>query len=294
MIYVAGGTSFLGKKVVEKLLKNNKEIKCLFRNEEARNKLQDLQQKYGDRLILVSGNLYSADSLIYGLKGADAAVYLVRLEYIEFVKNFLDAARKCGLKRAVFISSTTALLPKEGDIKKTKLEAEDLIKRSGLNYTILRPSMIYGGAGDNNFYKMLNFIKKKGFFVIFGSGKNLIQPVYVDDVTDTILNVLDNPATHQKTYEICGREAIQFDEMLETVKRKLKRNFKVIKLPIGISKFAVNIYKKIIKNSDLNPEQIEGMRIDRTYSYSEAQKDFGFSPVSFEEGIEKEIKEIGF
>lgn len=294
MIYVAGGTSFLGKKVVEKLLENNKEIKCLFRNDEARNKLQDLQQKYGGKLILVSGNLYSADSLIYGLKGADTAVYLVRLEYVEFVKNFLDAARKCGLKRAVFISSTTAILPKEGNLKKSKLEAEDLIKRSGLNYTILRPSMIYGGAGDNNFYKMLNFIKKKGFFVIFGNGKNLIQPIHVDDVADAILKVLDNPTTYQKIYEICGREAIQFDEMLKTVKRKLKRNFKVIKLPIGISKFAVNIYKKIIKNSDLKPEQIEGMKIDRTYSCGEAQKDFGFTPVSFEEGIEREIKEIGF
>jgi nucleoside-diphosphate-sugar epimerase len=139
---------------------------------------------------------------------------------------------------------------------------------------------------------MLNFIKRKGFFVIFGNGKNLIQPIYVDDVINAILNVLDNPATYKKTYEICGKEAIRFEEMLQITKNKLKRNFRVIKLSVGISKFIVNIYSKIVKNSDLNPKQIEGIKIDRTYSYSEAQKDFEFSPIPFEEGIEKEIKEI--
>jgi len=292
MIYVAGGTSFLGKKVVEKLLEENKEVRCLFRNEEAKNKLQDLVKKYPDKLSLVSGNLLSADSLIYGLKGTDAAVYLVRLEYVEFVQNFLDAVRRAGIKRVVFISSTTALSPKDEDIKKKKLEAEELIKRSNLDYTILRPSMIYGGAGDNNFHKMLSFIKRKGFFVEFGDGKNLIQPIYVGDVCKAIINVLDNPVTFKKTYEICGKEAIKYEEMLEIVKRKLNKNFKIIKLPIGLSKFLVNIYNKLNKKSDLKPEQIEGMKIDKAYSYSEAQKDFGFSPLSFEEGIELEIKEI--
>lgn len=293
MIYVAGGTSFLGKRVVEKLLEDEKDIKCLFRSEAAKNKLLSLKEKYREKLNLASGNLYSADSLIYGLKGSDSAIYMIRLEYVEFVKNFIDAARKCGLKRAVFISSTTALLPTENKIKKLKLEAEDLIKRSGMVYTILRPTMIYGGEDDNNFYKMLNFIKKRGFFVIFGSGKNLIQPVYVDDVASAVSSVLGNPLTFKKTYEICGKNAIEYNEMLKIVRKKLKRNFRIIKLPIGTSKFAVNIYKKIVKKSDFNSDQIERMKIDKAYSYNEAQKDFRFSPIPFEEGIEKEISEAG-
>lgn len=294
MIYLAGGTSFLGKRVVEKLLGSGKDIKCLFRSEAAKHKLVLLREKNKEKLDMAGGNLYSADSLIYGLKGIDMAIYMVRLEYVDFVKNFLDAAGKCGLKRAVFISSTTALLPTENKFKKLKLEAEDLIKRSGLIYTILRPTMIYGGCGDNNFYKMLNFIKNKGFFVIFGSGKNLIQPIHVDDVAGAILSVLDNPAAFNKTYEICGEGALEYDEMLKIVRKKLKRNFRIIKLPIGASKFAVNIYKKIVKKSDFNSDQIEHMKIDSAYSYSEAQKDFGFNPIAFEDGIEKEIREAGF
>jgi len=287
MIYIAGGTSFLGKRVVEKLLNKNKELRCLFRSEAAKHILLSLQEKSGKKLDLSVGNLLSADSLIYGLKDTDSAIYMVRLEYVEFVKNFINAALKCRLKRAVFISSTTVLLPGENKLKKLKLESEELIKNSGLDFTILRPSMIYGGSGDNNFYKMLNFIKNKGFFVIFGSGKNLIQPVYVDDVADAISEVLENPVTIGKTYEICGKNALEYNEMLKIVKSKLKRNFKIIKLPIGASKLAVNFYKRIVKKSDFNSDQIERMKINKAYSYADAQKDFGFTPVSFEEGIKR-------
>ncbi|MCE5330334.1 NAD(P)H-binding protein [bacterium] len=294
MIYVAGGTSFLGKRVVGKLLNNKKELRCLFRSEAAKYKLLDLQKKNRKKFDLVGGNLLSTDSLIYSLKDVDTAIYMVRLEYVEFVKNFINAAVKCGLKRVVFISSTTTLLPTENKIKKLKLQSEELIKKSGLNFTILRPSMIYGGCEDDNFYKMLNFIKNKGFFVIFGSGKNLIQPVYVDDVANAILDVLENPSTFGKTYEICGKNAIEYNEMLKIVRNKLKRNFKIIKLPIGASKLAVEVYKKIVRKSDFNSDQIERMKIDKAYSYTEAQKDFNFNPISFEEGIEREINEIGF
>jgi len=294
MIYIAGGTSFLGKKVVIKLLAEGEKVRCLFRSETAKSKLIDLGEDFKNQLDLSGGNLCSSDSLVYSLKGTQSAIYIVRLEYVDFVRNFLDAALKCGLKRVIFVSSTTTMLPTENKFKALKLEAEELIKKSGLNYTILRPTMIYGGKEDNNFFKMLSFIKKKGFFVIFGSGKNLIQPVHVDDAADAIFKVLDNPAAYNKTYVICGRDAIQYNEMLQIVRNMLGRNFRIIKLPIGASKFAVNIYKKIVKKSDFNSDQIERMKINKAYSYEEADRDFGFAPMSFKEGIKKEITESGF
>jgi len=294
MIYIAGGTSFLGKRVVKKFLAEGMHLRCLFRSEAAKIKLSELQKDFKDSLELIGSNLDNADSLAYSLKGINTAIYMVRLEYTDFVKNFLEAALKCGLKRVIFISSTTTMLPTENKFKTMKLASEELIKKSGINYTILRPAMIYGGKEDNNFFKMLSFIRKKGFFVIFGSGKNLIQPIHVDDVAKAIFKVIDNPVTYNKTYVICGRDAIQYNEMLLIVRKILGLNFRIIKLPIGASKFAVNIYKKIVKKSDFNSDQIERMKIDKAYSYEEAGKDFGFSPMSFMEGIKKEIIDSGF
>lgn len=294
MIYIAGGTSFLGQRVVKRFLEEKYDVTCLSRSEETKNKLFKLKEKYNGNLNIVSGNLQNPNSLFYGLTGVQTAIYLVRLEYTDYVKNFIYSAKKLGVKRVVFISSTTVLLPYDLDVKKQKLESEEMIKNSGLDYTILRPTMIYGGEGDNNFSKMLKFIKTKKFFVVFGNGENLIQPIYVDDVASAIISVLDNKKTIGKTYEICGKEPIKYIEMLKIVKDKLKSNFMIIRLSIGFSKFVVKVFKGVFKNFDLDVSQIEGMKIDKAYSYEDALRDFGFNPLPFEVGIEKEIKELGY
>ena len=77
--------------------------------------------------------------------------------------------------------------------------------------------------------------------------------------------------------------------MLKIVRNKMKKQFIIIKLPIGLSKFLISIYSKISKNPALTSDQIERMRIDKSYSYKQAEADFNFSPISFENGIEKLI-----
>lgn len=294
LIYLAGATSFLGNKILQKLLENDEKVRCLSRSMQARRKLEEIQQKYPKNIEITGGNLLSSDSLIYGLKDINKAVYVVRLEYRRCVKNFIEAAIKCNVKRIVFISSTTVLLPTELKVKKEKLLSEESIKNSGLDYTILRPSMIYGGDGDNNFSKMLNFIKKKRFFVVFGSGENMIQPVYVEDIAASVLAVLKSSKTIKKTYELAGKYPLKYNEMLRIVRKKCRFPFRIIRLPIEVSKFAVGIYKQIMKKSDLDTDQIDRMKIDKVYPYSNAANDFGYAPLSFEEGIEKEISELGF
>ncbi len=294
MIYLAGATSFLGSKILEKLIADNKKVRCLSRSIQARHKLEKIQQKYPGNIEITGGDLLSADSLVYGLKNVDKAIYVVRLEYHRYVKNFIEAAIKCDLRRVVFISSTTVLLPTELKVKEEKLLSEKNIKNSGLDYTILRPSMIYGGDGDNNFSKMLSFIKRKRFFVVFGSGENMIQPVYVGDIASAALAVLENENTVKKIYELAGKYPLKYNEMLKIVREKLRFPFRTIRLPLEMSKFAVSIYKQIVKKADLDTDQIDRMKIDKVYPYSNAANDFGYSPLSFEEGIEKEILELGF
>ncbi len=294
MIYLAGATSFLGKRILIRLAGNGEKVRCLARSMEARRRLEEIKLKFPDCIEIVGGNLLSPDSLVYGLKDIEKAIYVVRLEYHGYVKNFIEALRKCNVKRTVFISSTTVLIPTDIKVKKDKIKSEEYIRNSGLDYTVLRPSMIYGADGDNNFSKMLKFIRKKRFFVVFGSGENMIQPVYVEDVAKAVTGVLENSKTIKKIYELAGKYPLKYNEMLKIVRMKSNLPFKIIKLPIGISKFAVSIYKQIMKKSDLDTDQIERMKIDKVYPYNEAANDFGYSPVSFEEGIEKEISELEF
>jgi len=292
MVLVIGATGFLGPHVLGKLLENNYRVNCLVRTDSNKSGLEKVSRSPGKEVKFSTGTLQSGDSIISAVKDADAIIYMVDLKHTQLLKNFLGAVNRTGTKRVVFISSTTVLIPIEDKIKEKKINSEKLIKKSKLDYTILRPSMIYGCPDDTNFSKMIRFIKKRGFFITFGSGDNLIQPIYVGDAAYAAASVLENKKTYGKTYNLAGQKPLKYNDMIKIVKSRIGKQFKVIKLPIGLSKSLISIYGKISKNLALTPEQIERMEIDKCYSYEEAKRDFGFSPISFENGIEKLIKEL--
>lgn len=292
MVLLIGATGFLGPPVLKKLLEAGYEVNCLVRTDSDRSGLLDMAKSAGKSISFSSGTLQSSDSIISAIKKADSVIYMVDLKHTGLLQNFLSATRRSGIKRVVFISSTTVLIPQGSTIKDRKIDSEKLITGSELDYTILRPAMIYGSKDDNNFSKMIRFIKKKGFFVIFGNGNNLIQPVYIEDVADSISRILDNRKTCGKIYNIAGKNSLKYRDMLDIVRNKLKKHFRIIRLPLKLSRFLISIYSKISGNPSLTPGQIERMGVDKTYSYQKAADDFHFSPLRFEDGIEKLIKEL--
>lgn len=292
MILLIGATGFLGPVVLKKLLENNYKINCLVRPSSSRTSLLEAAELTGKKVGFSVGTLESGDSIISAIKKADIVIYMTGLEYTNLLETFLDTAGRTHVKRAIFISSTTVLIPLDSAVKKQKIYSENLIKKSRLDYTILRPSMIYGSKNDGNFSKMIDFIKRKGFFITFGSGDNLIQPIYIEDVADAILSILDNKRTYGKIYNIAGKNLLKYNDMLAIIKEKLKKQFKIVKLPLGFSRFLISVYAKFFKNPLLVPGQIERMGVDKKYSYQKAKEDFNFSPISFENGIEKLIRKL--
>ena len=292
MILLIGATGFLGPPVLKKLLETGYETSCLIRTDSDRTDLLDTAKSAGKKISFSSGTLRSSDSIISVLKKADSVIYMVDLEHTGLLENFLRAARRAGIKRTVFIGSTTVLIPQDSRVRSQKINSEKLIAGSELDYTILRSTMIYGSRDDNNFSKMIRFIKKRGFFVIFGNGNNLIQPIFIEDVADSIIRIIDNKKTYGKIYNIAGRDSLKYRDMLDIVRNKLKKHFRIIKFPLRFSKLLIFIYAKISRNPSLTPGQIERMGIDKVYSFHEASTDFNFSPVSFEDGIERLIKKL--
>jgi len=296
-ISLIGTTTFIGPAVIGRLLETGYHISCLVKTDtppDKTDKLKNIAKISGkeDRLSFYTGNLHSTDSILAHLKDSDAIVCLIDLKNTEFIRNVLTAISRSHIKRAIFIGSTTVLVPFESEVKKAKLASEDMIKNSGLDYTILRPSMIYGTPEDRNFSKMIAFIRKRGFFIVFGNGNNLIQPVYVDDVANAVASCLENPFTFGKTYEVSGKSPLKYKDMIQIVKTKLGGQFKVYYLPVGLSRFAVKIFGKLSPSSSLKPDMIDRSQIDKAYNYESAASDFGYEPMPFEAGIEKLIKEL--
>ena len=292
MVLLIGATGFLGPEVLKALLVKNYKVNCLVRPSSSRTALLGIAKSAGKNIDFSTGTLESGDSIITVIKKAKSVIYIVDLEHTYLLETFLKTAARAGLKRVIFISSTTVLIPLESRIKSQKIKSENLIKKSGLDYTILRPSMIYGSEDDPNFSKMIKFIKDKGFFMTFGSGNNLIQPIYIEDVAGSISSIINNKKTFKKIYNIAGKKPLKYNGMLEIVKEKLKKKFRVIKLPLRLSKLLISLYAGVSRNPLLTAGQIARMGVNKTYSYQKAREDFGFSPVSFEKGIEKLIKKL--
>jgi nucleoside-diphosphate-sugar epimerase len=292
MVLLIGATSFLGPYVLKALLSKNHKVNCLVRPSSSRTALSSIAKSAGKNIDFSTGNLESGDSIITLVKKAGSVIYIVDLKYTHLLETFLKTAARTGLKRVIFISSTTVLIPFESRIKSQKINSENLIKKSGFDYTILRPSMIYGSKNDPNFSKMIKFIKDKGFFITFGSGNNLIHPIYIEDVAEAVSSIINNKKTYKKIYNIAGKSPLKYNDMLKIVKEKLKKNFRVIKLPLRISSLFISLYSRASKKPLLTGDQIARMGVDKAYSYRKAREDFGFSPISFEKGIEELIKKL--
>ncbi|MCW8965855.1 MAG: NAD(P)H-binding protein [Candidatus Pacearchaeota archaeon] len=201
-------------------------------------------------------------------------------ENIIITKNLIEACKKNKIKKILILSSMSAKREKPDKYGKNKLYIEKLIKESKLNYTILRPSIIYG-SGSSSFNFIIDYMNKIPFFTpIIGNGKYFIYPIHVNDVIQSIISCIDSEKTNKKEYDIVGRDRIYFIELINMLKKQLKSNKINIYIPIFVCKIISYIFPKII-----NKENIENLSEDSKPELLEAKKDFNFNPIKFKEGI---------
>ena len=174
------------------------------------------------------------------------------------------------------------------------IDIEDkLLKlRDKINITILRPTMIYGSSRDRNMNKLIKFIDRFPIYPIFGNGNNLMQPVNAKDLAIAYQQVIENSEiTINENYNLSGKYPIKYKNLISTVSQHLNKKTVLVKLPIIFSRFFVRICRKLVPKFPLNEEQVLRMKEDKDFTHLKATKDFGYNPMSFEEGIVEEIKE---
>ena len=99
--------------------------------------------------------------------------------------------------------------------QKIRFDSEKYIKKSGLEWTIIRPTMIYGSAKDRNMIRLIKFLDKFRFFPIFGNGRYLQQPVFVKDLAWAIVEASTNNNSKLKAINIAGQDYKTFNEIID-------------------------------------------------------------------------------
>jgi nucleoside-diphosphate-sugar epimerase len=284
-IFVTGATGFTGSHVVPLLLKSGYAVRCLYRASSDRSSLVNLDIEWA------LGDVSDSQSLTSAMQGTDALVNVASLGF-GHADSIVSAAKSAGIQRAVFISTTAIFTQLNAGSKKVRVAAELAIETSGLKYTILRPTMIYGSPRDRNMWRLIKFMRLSPIVPIFGDGKYLQQPIYVDNVAQAMVDCLSNDNTIGKSYNIAGKQPLTYNDVIDTIAKRMNKRVWKIHVP---SKPVVSLLKFLERMRipfPIKAEQVLRLNENKDFSYAEAQKDFGFSSLSFEEGIGLELSSL--
>ncbi len=144
--------------------------------------------------------------------------------HVEGVRNLLAEAHRVGARRWIQMSALGARPEAKAQYYRTKFEGENLVRASGLDWTILRPSLIFDDRPrrQHNFVgEVAKAIRMAPFLPILGNGKFLLQPVSVEDVSRTIVQALSKAEAIGETYEIGGPEKLTYKEVVRIIARAI-------------------------------------------------------------------------
>jgi nucleoside-diphosphate-sugar epimerase len=173
---------------------------------------------------------------------------------------------------------------------------EDLVRASGLAYTIARPSMIYGSELDKNVHRLLRFLDRSPVFPMFGSGENLWQPVYYEDCARGLYEALVRPAAVGQSYDLPGAEPLTYLEMVRTAAGTLGRKPRIVRVPLEPARRVLAAAEALRLPLPVRSEQVLRLREDKAYPYDKAKRELGYAPRTFGEGVALEaarLRELG-
>lgn len=280
MLFITGITGLTGRFLLEELRLAGYQgyIRCLVRPASDVSWIQD------DRVELYEGNVNDYASIIPALDSVSAVIHLVN---IRSSPQIIRACQDSDVKRVVFIN-TTGIFSKYQQYSEEYKKLESAIEFCDLDYTIIRPTMIYGNQRDKNIHKLVRFVDRFPVIPVIGQGYGLMQPIYARDLAEVIAKACLCDKSICKAYNVAGKEPVRFSEILRTIAVYLGKKRLFINIPYSFALLAARV-GEYIPNGMIDIEKVLRLQEDKVFSYEEAACDLGFSPLSFEEGVQLEI-----
>ena len=227
-VFVTGGTGFVGKAVIRALLAQGFLVRCLVRPGSE----HDL--KGFESIDRVPGDVLQPDGLAASVEGCSALVHLVGIIreqrgrgvtfdrlHTQATRNMLALARAAGIKRFAQMSALGARPGARARYHQTKWEAEEAVRASDLEWTIFRPSIIFG-RGDAFMSVLGRAVKRLPVMPVLGDGRYRLQPIPVEQVAQGFGRALRTPESVRQTYEVAGPTPYAFVDLLDEIGRRAR------------------------------------------------------------------------
>jgi NADH dehydrogenase len=239
-VFVTGGTGFVGKHVVRALLAQGFLVRCLVRPG------SEPDLKGFESIDRVPGDVLEPEGLAPSVEGCAAVVHLVGIireqrgrgvtferMHAQATRNMLAVARAAGARRYVQMSALGTRPGARARYHRSKWDAEEAVRTSDLDWTIFRPSIIFG-RGDEFVSVLARMVKRSPLVPVLGDGRYRLQPIPVEQVAEGFARALRAPATVRQTYEMAGPAPYAFVDLLDEIGRALGRpRVRKLHVPLG-------------------------------------------------------------
>ncbi len=298
-VLLTGGTGFVGQAIGDQLRRQGHALTVLARNPHANRARQALQRWQARTLV---GDVTQDGPWIGQLKGVEAAIHTVGIIsecrtstferiHVQGTQRLVSALRQNNIGKLVHISALGTRPNAISRYHRTKWQAEECVRQSGLEFTILRPSLIYGAQDQfiNLFARMSRF---SPILPVIGSGQGKLQPISVESVALCAVAALTEPKANGQTIDLCGPKAMTFLVLLREMLAVLNRKRWLLRLPLPIARPMASFMEWFFpawlqQPPPLNRDQIIMLQEDNASDPTPAQTLFGFQEAPFEAGIRK-------
>lgn len=292
-VAVTGATGFVGRHLVDRLLRDSHEVTVVTNRRSG----TDL---FSDRVKYVKGSVHNQHELQEAFCNCQSVFHLVGIiaetrkntfekTVEQGTKNVISACQQNNIETIIYLSALGTTADAGAKYFNTKWAAEQFVKNSGLNWTIFRPSIIYG-RNDGFLAMMSKIIKLSPFVPIFGDGKYKLQPVYIGDLVEAMAKSLTSKECQGETIEIGGAEPLEYVEIINSIKKALKKKRMNLFIPMAVIKPVAVLLEKILKPSPLTTDQLVMLEKGAVCDLSKMKSLFEIEPVGFDEGLKKVLE----
>lgn len=278
----------MGSHLVRRLAQERIQTRCLVR------RTSNIERLKEHGIEVVYGDVNDKESLKKAVEGIEAVIHLVgiivehkgatfEIIHTQGTKNLIEASKEAGVKRFIYISALGARENARSRYHFTKWVAEQLVMNSGMEYVILRPSIMIGEWGA--FITMLSRIVHQAPLIPVIDGESMVQPIYVENTVDCIIKSLSEPETTSRIFEIAGPRQITYRELFLTLMDVLSVKKPTIEIPIWLMFPVAYILERVMDKPPITTQQLIMLKEDNICDIREMQEVFNLELIPFKDAL---------